>query len=738
MKSTSSNTFLHLGLLLLFLMTHDQATAQVERQRANHWYFGNQYGLDFGTGQVRLSSHSAMFTYESTITMSDKSGQLLFYTNGGGRVDGSVLGSIWNRNHEVMEGGDLGSLKGGGYSSAQGALSFQKPGTSDQYYLFTIDELETLINDENPFPAGKGLSYFEIDMSANGGLGRVTLSNEKLMSPAFEHMSATKHGNCTDYWLLARTGHEYLSDDPAVRDSFYLFEINETGIQEPIITPVPEDVFCSEWETGLIRFAPDGQHFTCGIYLFDFDKETGTIGDYRNMETYLGINPNLPIAFSADGELIYFFNLINEGSNEAPAVKFFCIQYEIATETIFSVATISYLEGMSPVSNLLGSPQLAPDGKMYIPFHHGINGEATRIYAIDFPNRRGPSAQFHGPILDLSPPLTDPFLRFGNFTDHIFYRDTIQELDLALGDTILMDCENVSAIELTAPGTFDCRLWSTGDTSLSIEVIEAGMYWLEVLDGCELGRDSFEIIHENDLFEIELGNDTTLCEGEELLLGVELLNVDMPVYEWQDSTTLPFIYATETGDYWVEVRSDYCYAEDSIRVDVQALPVVDLGNDTIVCEELGLLLEATHPANAVYEWQDGSSSETFQATEADFYSVTVSNFCGTASDDIFINLIDCEDCTIAFPNAFSPNRDGYGEAFSILTNCTFVNYQLKIFNRWGATVFEAQDPMETWDGTRNGKQHPSDVYFYRLEYETINPLGQRERGRSQGDITLLR
>jgi len=736
MKSTHSKTFLHIGLLLLFVTSYQSTQAQVERQRGNYWYFGNQYGLDFTTGQVQVNNSSAMFTYESSIAMSDKSGQLLFYTNGGGRVDGSVLGNIWNRNHEVMEGGEMGSLKGGGYSSSQGALSFQKPGTEDQYYLFTIDELETLINDNNPFPQGKGLSYFEIDMSANGGLGRVTTSNENILTPAFEHMSATKHGNCMDYWLLARTGHGYLSDDPSVRDSFYLFEINEDGIQTPLITAIPDNVFCTDWESGLIRFAPDGQHFTCGSYLFDFDKNTGSIGDFVDLESYLGINPDLPLAFSSNGELLYFFNVINEGSINAPAIKFFCVQYDVITEEVYAVSEISYGEDESPVSNLVGTPQLAPDGKMYIPFHHGINDEPTRIYAIDFPNLKGAAAQFYGPILELSPLLTTPILRFGNFTDHIFYIDTLEEIEVEVGDLFIQNCQEVEAIVLSAPAEYECRLWSTGDTSQTIEIMEEGIYWIELAEGCDIGRDSFEVRYENDLFEIDLGADTTLCEGEEVLLLAEALTD--AVYEWQDSTTLPFLYAGAAGQYWVEARLGNCYDQDSINIEIQALPIVDLGNDTIVCEELGLLLDASHPANAIYEWQDGSEAETFQVVDAGIYSVTVSNFCGALTDEIFINLIDCEDCTIEFPNAFSPNNDGYGEAFSILTNCSFTNYQLKIFNRWGALVFAAKDPAEIWDGTQNGEISPSDVYFYLLEYETINPLGAKDQGRFQGDITLIR
>lgn len=722
------------GFLLLFGCGYFVSHAQVEKQRANHWYFGNQYGFDFSTGSAQVNEQSAMFTYESSVTMSDKTGALLFYSNGGGRVDSTVLGYIWNRNHEVMEGGTIGAFAGGGYSAAQGALSFQKPGNPNLYYLFTIDELETFNNPHNPFPLGKGLSYFEIDMAANGGLGRVSLSNQKLMTPAFEHMSATKHDNCTDYWLIARTGYEYIDVNPDPRDSFYVFKIDENGVSSPLITPIPEGVDCSDWEYGLIRFAPDGQHFICGNYLFDFDKNTGAIGTFINLETEVGLRPIFPLAFSSDGKLLYYFSVAFEVTANASQLS--CLQYDLTTQELLLVKAITFEEENAPVSALLGTPQLAPDGRLYLPFHHGIVDEPTRIYAVDFPNAKGAAAQFHGPILSLSPPQADIFLRFGTFTDHLFYVAPPTFTDLDLPDVFNEDCENVNPITISSPAGFDCQLWSTGDTSSTIQVNEEGLYWLEVSNGCAIGRDSFEVVYENNLFEIELGQDSLLCEGEELLLVAEVL--EGASYLWQDSSDLPFIYADTAGTYTVEVRLGNCSEQDQIEISYLNLPRVDIGVDTTICEESELILNARGPTNETFEWHDGSTDPDFLVAGIGFYGVTTTNSCGSASDELFINLIDCEECDRDFPNIFSPNGDGLSENFGIVSNCDFSKFRLKIFNRWGKIVFEGDQASTTWDGTQAGKALPSDVYLYLLDYETINPLGEKAQGRLQGDVTLLR
>lgn len=736
MKKSYSAPLWRLCLCCIFWNSYTIVLAQVERKIGNHWYFGNQYGIDFSSGSPQVDNNSAMYTYEAAMTISDKDGNLLFYTNGGGRVDSTVLGYIWNRNHEVMEGGALGAFLGGAYSAAQGAIGILKPGTTDQYYLFTIDEFETLHTEGNPLPDGKGLSYFEIDMSANGGLGKVVIANEKLLRPAFEHLSITKHGNCEDYWLLARTGHGFIADDPMVSDSFYLFKISEQGVEDPVITPIPEGVYCANTETNLIRFAPDGEHFICGAYLFDFDKNAGVIGEVVDLQSTIGVKYPFSLAFSPDGKQLLSFSLFNQGQPDLPIIEFTNVQYNIQDTNVFYAANIIFEPGESPVSNLIGTPQLAPDGKIYVSLHHGIFNEPTRIYVVDFPNKQGEAVQFHGPVLALSPARNDPFFRFGNFTDHIFYFNEEETIDLDLPDQFILDCEMVEPFIISSPESYECMLWSTGDTSTTIEIIAEGTYWLEVAEGCDVGRDSFEVIYENKLFNLDLGNDTSLCEGEELFLLADALAE--AVYTWQDSSGGSYLHAGEEGLYWVEMQLDACYDRDSIYLDIRDFPAVDIGNDTIVCIENELILDAGGPNNWTYEWQDASTAATFIVTDIGFYGVTVTNDCGISEDKIFINLIDCEDCPIDFPNAFSPNSDGISDLFGVVTDCSFTFFNLKIYNRWGSVVYEGNSFSEHWDGKLNGKAVAPDVYIYLLVFETINPLGALKRGVERGDLTLLR
>jgi PKD repeat protein len=66
---------------------------------------------------------------------------------------------------------------------------------------------------------------------------------------------------------------------------------------------------------------------------------------------------------------------------------------------------------------------------------------------------------------------------------------------------------------------------------------------------------------------------------------------------------------------------------------------VDLGNDTLLCEGASVLLDAGTPGST-YEWQDGSTEQTFLATEPGTYSVTLTNAEGTfsVSDQIVVSV----------------------------------------------------------------------------------------------------
>ena len=78
-----------------------------------------------------------------------------------------------------------------------------------------------------------------------------------------------------------------------------------------------------------------------------------------------------------------------------------------------------------------------------------------------------------------------------------------------------------------------------------------------------------------------LGNDTTLCQGENLTLDVTTSNAN---YLWSDSSTNPTLNITQQGSYWVNVILDNCISTDTIiitEVNCDTTPDID-NSETIL------------------------------------------------------------------------------------------------------------------------------------------------------------
>ena len=107
------------------------------------------------------------------------------------------------------------------------------------------------------------------------------------------------------------------------------------------------------------------------------------------------------------------------------------------------------------------------------------------------------------------------------------------------------------------------------------------------------------------------------------------------------------------------------------------------------------------------------------------------------SDEIMIFVR--KDLNIFVPNAFSPDGDGNNDHFKIYTDHSVESIQtFRIFNRWGALVYEEQSVtpsmLEGWDGRYKGEDLNPSVFVYFAELKYLD-------GRVEvikGDVTLMR
>lgn len=249
-----------------------------------------------------------------------------------------------------------------------------------------------------------------------------------------------------------------------------------------------------------------------------------------------------------------------------------------------------------------------------------------------------PNFQADYPMVRIRLPLsfTNPAVPI---TDVVF--DNVGQLIDFEADTIVSDdtlylCDGTT-VDVFAdwdPG-FDF-LWNTGSTDQHVYPAISGLYRVEVYGegGCYLTSDSVWVIM--DSLTIDLGADTSICNGSPLVLNAG--SHPDAVFEWNDGTTGETITASETGWYSVSITGESCTANDSVFVSIVDL-TMSLGNDTSICNGEFVILDALNPG-ADYLWSDGAITQLNTIASSGIYWVNVDNDGCILSDTISISVSD--------------------------------------------------------------------------------------------------
>ena len=115
----------------------------------------------------------------------------------------------------------------------------------------------------------------------------------------------------------------------------------------------------------------------------------------------------------------------------------------------------------------------------------------------------------------------------------------INPTPIIAGDTTMCDGESVSLMDTT--GTYVSYLWSTGETTETISVPEAGEYTLTVTDhnGCKATSDTFTIVNKTPRVTLQANDDTVFCDGDSVEIVAVISNWDPGSsyqYQWSDGS----------------------------------------------------------------------------------------------------------------------------------------------------------------------------------------------------------
>lgn len=295
-------------------------------------------------------------------------------------------------------------------------------------------------------------------------------------------------------------------------------------------------------------------------------------------------------------------------------------------------------------------------------------------------------------------------------------------------------------IAWTGPGGFNA---ATDD----ITGLLPGAYVITVTDahGCSLQQPvnvgALSTVH------ADAGPDMVHCQGAPLVLDGSA-SQGATGYTWSDAqgntlgnnVTLD-LGSPAAGSYtFILTASDGpCSDQDTVVVDVLALPLADAGPDQSIFLGATATLGGapSGPPGSGFVWSPDSLLSAFNVPNPTTSTVTsawftlqVTSTDGCISvDSVLITVIP----EIKIPSGFTPNGDGSNDAWVIDFIDQFPDCTVEVYNRWGSVLFSSKGYKVPWDGTYKDGPVPVGTYYYAIELND-----ERFPDPYTGPVTIVR
>ncbi|UPS90538.1 T9SS type B sorting domain-containing protein [Bizionia sp. M204] len=332
------------------------------QNEAANWFFGNQAGLSFNFGYPIPELGALIDTPEGCSTISDKLGNLQFYSDGI---------TVWNRNNTIMQNGTnlLGDK-----SSTQSALIIPKPNDENIYYIFTVDDRG----------GPDGLRYSEVNMSLDNGLGAVTnIKNVLLANPVTEKITAIESSDGRSIWVIS---HKWNSNE------FISFLVSDTGVNTTAVRSAVGSFHQGNINNsiGYLKASPNREKIASvksyennETQIFDFDASTGLLSNPITISNYSSTDLGpYGCEFSPDSNLLYVSEI--DRVNSVSKIH----QYDITLPNQVAIVNSDIIIAQE-ANKQFGALQQAIDGRIYVAVK-----DAQYLAVISDPNTPGLSANF--------------------------------------------------------------------------------------------------------------------------------------------------------------------------------------------------------------------------------------------------------------------------------------------------------------------------------------------------------
>ena len=194
---------------------------------------------------------------------------------------------------------------------------------------------------------------------------------------------------------------------------------------------------------------------------------------------------------------------------------------------------------------------------------------------------------------------------------------------------------------------------------------------------------------------------------------------------------------------------------DHVEINVYDTPMADFEvrpPKIKIPETVSFINKSEGATSYLWNFGDGNTSTehsvqyAYQNTGIYDVRLTVTNELGCSDEHVIREAVIAEEAgSIDFPNAFTPNPAGSSGGqyipgspdnfvFYPFVHEGIVDYQLRIYTRWGELIFESQDIKIGWDGYHMDKICAAGVYIWKVTCKYSN--GNIEI--KTGDVTLFR
>lgn len=631
---------LHMIVACLHIAACLHPRLMVSQVEYGTWVLGNNAVLTFddGSGAMldtpRLLPSMPFSTLEGSAVYTDPcTRQLAIFSNGEAIYD--------RRGQQVPIAGPVG----GGVSSSQNGVILRDPADVNRLFYIVAPCLTWPCTEPNT-------SYLVHHLERTAGTWAVRSSRDLLIGRGSERIAATQDADLAGSWVVT---FDVAGGSPMLR----AFHITNSGIAQD---PVQSMISVPLGPIGTMKFSPDGSRLaivdagTPRIVVMSFDRSTGAFSRTQvilldsvagSIQSFQGFG----VSFSMGGRFLYCTGWSRSGNASAALKLVRCdlANLPVGNATVTPELVLELDQRLHRLYDLPPMPQLAPNGKIYVPNFDALavvhDPDASTLVPTSVDARGVPMPAVMIPTA-LGLPTCDEstFLFPTERRLCLPPQASIKANDTCVGSCVIAhittstDATNVTC---TFPGGMP-SVWK-GSFPPPVCYGTPGTYIISVVaenaNGTTITHDTIMIVPTPD---VTAGTDQDVCPG-----GVARLQASgARTYRWSpaslldDPTSDAPVTRTLTASTWFVVAGTDergCTGSDSVFINVGMLRG-SISPDTVICE--GTALEIIARGGTSCRWIDDPSETRYVRIVKPMVTTTYSAILsdGSCSDTVSVRI----------------------------------------------------------------------------------------------------